>query len=155
MKRSAFKSKAPPRRAETQCSYVPRPRAVAVAMVDTRDKMVVPVPKPEIVRDKEYLRLVSTLKCAWCGVVGRTQVAHKNHGKAMGGKTSDTEVFPLCGPAVGEPGCHSLLDQGGVLKKDQRRELEDLWANQTRMTLRKLAMFDAGARRVVERAIGL
>lgn len=117
--------------------------------------MVVPVPKPEIVRDKEYLRLVSTLKCAWCGVVGRTQVAHKNHGKAMGGKTSDTEVFPLCGPAVGEPGCHSLLDQGGVLKKDQRRELEELWANQTRMTLRKLAMFDNGARRVVERAIGI
>ena len=155
MKRSGFKSKAPPRREATQCSYVPRPRAVAVAMVDTRDKMVVPVPKPEIVRDKEYLRLVSTLKCAWCGVVGRTQVAHKNHGKAMGGKTSDTEVFPLCGPAVGEPGCHSMLDQGGVLKKDQRRELEDLWANQTRMTLRKLAMFDAGARRVVERAIGL
>lgn len=155
MKRSGFKCKAPPRREATQCSYSPRPRAVAVAMVDTRDKMVVPVPKPEIVRDKEYLRLVSTLKCAWCGVVGRTQVAHKNHGKAMGGKTSDTEVFPLCGPAVGEPGCHSMLDQGGVLKKDQRRELEDLWANQTRMTLRKLAMFDAGARRVVERAIGL
>ena len=155
MKRSAFKCKAPPRREATQMTYSPRPRAVAVAMVDTRDKMVVPVPKPEIVRDKEYLRLVSTLKCAWCGVVGRTQVAHKNHGKAMGGKTSDAEVFPLCGPAVGEPGCHSLLDQGGVLKKDQRRELEDLWANQTRMTLRKLAQFDAGARRVVERAIGL
>lgn len=155
MKRSPFKSKAPPRREATQTTYSPRPRAVAVAMVDTRDRMVVPVPKPEIVRDKEYLRLVSTLKCAWCGVVGRTQVAHKNHGKAMGGKTSDTEVFPLCGPAVGEPGCHSLLDQGGVLKKDQRRELEELWANQTRMTLRKLAMFDNGARRVVERAIGI
>lgn len=153
MKRSGFKCKAPPRRAETQCSYVPRPRAVAVAMVDTRDKMVVPVPKGDLMDQPEYRRLVATLRCICCGAVGYSQAAHPNTGKGMSMKTDDRDCFPLC--TVGANDCHGGFDQRAMFSKEKRRELEPLWANQTRAILRKLAMFDNGARRIVERAIGL
>lgn len=138
----------------TQSTYTARPRAAAVAMVNTRAKMVVPIPKPQPVRDADYLRLVATLPCAWCGVRGLSQAAHANQGKGMGTKSSDATAMPLCGPRPGEVGCHALVDQGGVLTKDQRRELEELWGNQTRMKLRRLAQFDAGVRRIVERVLG-
>lgn len=156
MKRTAFKSKAPPRRAETQCSYVPRPRAVAVAMVDTRDKMVVPVPKLMPLRDEEYRRLVASLKCVMCGVVGFSNACHSdNSSKGAGLKSGDETCYPACVSRPGILGCHERIGTVREIPKNQRHELEELWANQTRMTLRKLAMFDAGARRVVERAIGL
>lgn len=153
MKRSGFKCKAPPRREATQCSYVPRPRAVAVAMVDMRDKMVVPVPKSDLLDDLEYRKLVATLRCICCGAVGFSQAAHPNTGKGAGLKTDDRECFPLC--TIGGKDCHGGFDQRALFSKEKRRELEPLWAAQTRATLRKLAMFDAGARRIVERAIGL
>ena len=153
MKRSPFKSKAPPRREATQMTYSPRPRAVAVAMVDTRDKMVVPVPKADLLDDPEYRRLVATLRCICCSAVGFSQAAHPNTDKGMGMKTDDRLCFPLC--HVGGNDCHGGFDQRAMFSKEKRRELEPLWGAQTRATLRKLAMFDAGARRVVERAIGL
>lgn len=153
MKRSGFKCKAPPRREATQMTYSPRPRAVAVAMVDTRDKMVVPVPKADLLDDIEYRRLAATLRCICCNAVGFSQAAHPNTGKGMGMKTDDRDCFPLC--TVGAKDCHGGFDQRAMFPKEKRRELEPLWAAQTRMTLRKLAMFDAGARRVVERAIGI
>ena len=40
-------------------------------------------------------------------------------------------------------------------QRDQRRELEALWANQTRMKLREMAASDAAVRKIVERSIGL
>lgn len=153
MKRSGFKCKAPPRREATQCSYVPRPRAVAVAMVDTRDKMVVPVPKADLLDDREYRMLVATLRCICCGAVGFSQAAHPNTDKGMGMKTDDRLCFPLC--HVGGNDCHGGFDQRAMFPKEKRRELEPLWGAQTRATLRGLAQFDSRARVVVERAIGL
>ena len=142
---------APPYRPATQSTYTPRPRAKAVAQVDTRDKLVMQVPKADVVRDEGYRRLVATLKCINCGVVGRTQCAHANSpasGKGLSLKADDREVFPLCLE------CHQKFDQGALFTKEQRREIEPLWANKTRMTLRKLAEFDAGARRIVHRVLG-
>lgn len=157
MKRSGFKRKVPAPKPATQCTYTPRPRqpAKAVAANDGKARMVVPIPKPQPVRDPDYLRLVATLPCVWCGVRGFSQAAHANQGKGMATKSCDTTAMSLCGPRPDEVGCHALVDQGGVLTKDQRRELEELWGNQTRMKLRRLAQFDNGVRRIVERCIGL
>lgn len=134
-------------------SYTPRPRAAAVAMVDTRSKMVVPVPKTEIVRDDDYRRLVASLPCICCGAVGATQAAHPNTDKGMALKADDRECFPLC--TVGANDCHGAFDQRAMFSKEVRREIEPAWANQTRMKLRTLAASDADARRIVERVIGL
>jgi hypothetical protein len=63
--------------------------------------------------------------------------------------------MPLCGPRPFVLGCHAGVDSGGLLNKTERRECELLWANQTRMLLRKMAESDAAVRRVVEQTIGL
>jgi hypothetical protein len=150
-----IRRKLPPRREATQCTYTPRPRtpAASCARHDGKDRMVVPVPKAEPVRDDDYRRLVATLKCISCGAVGHSQAAHPNTGKGMGLKADDRECFPLC--TVGAKDCHGGFDQRAMFDKQTRRELEPLWANQTRATLRSLAMFDNRVRIIVERVIGL
>jgi hypothetical protein len=157
MKRSGFAQ--PPRKPakQTTCSARPKPPApsLAVLVADGKARMCTPIPKADVLRADAYLRLVASLPCAWCGVEGYSQAAHGNTGKSMGAKTSDSTAMPLCSARPGIAGCHALLDQGGVLRKDQRRELEALWANQTRMKLRQMAAGDAAVRAVVERSIGL
>jgi hypothetical protein len=138
-----------------QIDYTPRPRATAVARADAPALACVPVPKQNPARDKPYLRLVASLPCCWCGAHGRSQAAHANQGKGMGIKASDASAFPLCTDGFSERGCHSRLDQSGTLTKEVRRELEELWGNQTRMKLRALANTDAKVRAIVERVIGL
>jgi hypothetical protein len=73
----------------------------------------------------------------------------------MGIKSSDATCYPACVSREGVVGCHDRIGTLREFPKDQRRELEELWSNQTRMLLRKLAMFDSGVRVVVERSIGL
>jgi hypothetical protein len=147
----------PPPRPAKQIEYQPRPRAVVVATVDTRARLVVPAPKENALRSEPYLRLVAALPCAWCGIEGYSQAAHANQGKGTGIKASDATAMPLCGPRPTSRtgGCHALLDRGGLLTKDQRREFEELWANRTRMRLRAMAAGDAGVRKIIERSIGL
>jgi hypothetical protein len=151
VKRSGFKPKRQPRKEAKQVDHTPPPtRAVMMRGVD---RMCVPVLKAEPVRDDDYRRLVATLKCISCGAVGFSQAAHPNTGKGMGLKADDRECFPLC--TVGAKDCHGGFDQRAMFDKQTRRELEPLWANQTRATLRSLAMFDNGVRIIVERVIGL
>ena len=155
MKRSGFAQ--PPRKPAKVIEYTPRPRTPAqpVLVADGKARMVVPIPKANLLRSDAYLRLVASLDCAWCGRVGYSQAAHANQNKALGAKTSDAETMPLCGPGPSWTGCHALLDSGGRLNKTERRELEELWAAQTRMKLRQMAAGDAAVRAVVERSIGL
>ena len=108
MKRTAFKSKAPPRRAETQCSYVPRPRAVAVAMVDTRDKMVVPVPKGVKAKpgktaptadERKWLDAIVAYGCIACRMDGLGVVPPAVHHILRGGvRMGHRFSLPLCDP---------------------------------------------------------
>lgn len=156
MKRSPMKrSLPPPRKPAKVIEYQPRPRTPAkpVLVADGKARMVVPVPKAQPLRDEGYRRLVATLPCCWCAVIGHSQAAHANFGKGMGIKASDAETFPLCGPSGNN--CHQHLDQGGQLIKAQRREYEELWACHTRMRLRQMAAGDADVRKIVSRSIGL
>lgn len=110
-------------------------------------------PKSTPLRDEAYRRLVAALPCAWCGMHCQSQAAHRNQGKGMSLKTSDAEIFPLCGPAG--LNCHALLDSGGRFSKPERREQEDLWVRQTQRKLRAIARSDESVRKIVEKAIGL
>ena len=133
---AGFKRKAPPPRPCKQVDYEPRPRAAAVAVADTRARMVVQVPKDEPVRHEGYRRLVASLPCIRCKQVGRSQAAHPNTGKGAMLKTDDRLCFPLCADAPGELGCHTMFDQGALFTKEWRRKREPVWGLATRTAVK-------------------
>ena len=66
---------------------------------------------------------VAALPCQNCYIEGQTQAAHSNwaeHGKGRGIKASDEYTAALCQT------CHTELDSGARLTKEQRRYLWDL-----------------------------
>ena len=157
MKRAAIRRKAPPRREATQSTYSPRPRTPAqpVLVADGKARMVVPVPKAQPLRDEGYRRLVAALPCVLCGIVGYSNACHGDEGKGLGIKAGDETAYPGCVSRPGIVGCHERIGTLRELRKDQRRELEALWANQTRMKLRQMAAGDAEGRTIAERSIGI
>lgn len=69
-------------------------------------------------RSEKWLRAVASLHCVLCGAEG-TQAAHRNEGKGMGIKVDDALTAALCPP------CHTAIDQGPLLTREQRRDLMD------------------------------
>lgn len=134
MKRSGFKRKTPVKhdRSDEFASYVPRPRSAAVAISDGKAQMVVQIPKETPLRDESYRRWVSTLPCAHCGKPGPSQCAHSDISKGMSMKSSDDTCFPACADGPGYVGCHTVLGATGSIERDERRELESKYAQQTR-----------------------
>ena len=102
------------------------------------------IEKSAPVRSEAYRRAVASLPCAICGMPGYSQAAHANTGKGMGMKACDMTCFPACGPRVGSHGCHAALDQGALFSKAVRRELEPVWAADTRRKLLALGLWPKG-----------
>ncbi len=102
------------------------------------------VAKAAPVRSEAYRRAVATLPCAICGVYGYSQAAHANQGKGIGMKACDLTCFPACGPRPGIQGCHAALDQGALFTKAVRRELEPVWAADTRRKLLAMGLWPKG-----------
>lgn len=72
-----------------------------------------------IYRSKKWLKAVSELgECVLCGKYG-VQAAHRNEGKGMGMKVSDCLTAGLCSA------CHTEIDQGKILTRDERRARMD------------------------------
>jgi hypothetical protein len=72
-----------------------------------------------IYRNKKLLELCRELPCQVCGRNNGTVVAaHRNEGKGIGLKVSDALVASLCFE------CHSEMDNGKSLTKEERR---DMW----------------------------
>ena len=69
-------------------------------------------------RSKRWLKAVASLPCVICGEQ-RTQAAHRNEGKGMGIKVDDCLTAALCVE------CHSQIDQGKYLSRDERRQAMD------------------------------
>jgi hypothetical protein len=70
-------------------------------------------------RNKKLLELCRELPCQVCGRNNGTVVAaHRNEGKGIGLKVSDALVASLCFE------CHSEMDNGKTLTKEERR---DMW----------------------------
>lgn len=138
MKSSAIKPKGwpfEPRPAKV-IEYTPRPRAPALRRDDGKARLVVPVQKRDYVRDKDYLRWVSSLPCAHCRIEGRSQAAHSDDngagGKGMGIKACDSTAYPACAPVPGDPGCHARIGSSGAWPKETRRAMEAEYAARTR-----------------------
>lgn len=89
-------------------------------------------PKFQYVRSRKLLKAVASLPCQHCGRQGCTQAAHSNqsaHGKGRSIKASDVYTAALCET------CHSALDQGSHMTREQR---VTLWTNAWRNTVRAL-----------------
>lgn len=85
--------------------------------------------KESIHRSDKWLRAVASIDCVRCGSHG-TQAAHRNEGKGMALKVDDCWTAALC------PACHTEIDQGKHMSRDERRAA----MNQAiLLTLRELA----------------
>ena len=92
------------------------------------------IPKFNYFRSKAHLKNVASLPCQNCYIEGETQAAHSNwaeHGKGRGIKATDEFTAALCQK------CHTELDQGRMLTKDQRKQM---WVVAHYKTVRKLVM---------------
>lgn len=140
LKRTPFKAKGwpfPPKPVKTiSDDYTPRPRMPALRRDDGKARMVVPVPKRDYLRDKDYLRWVASLPCAHCGIEGRSQAAHSDDngvgGKGMSIKACDSTAYPACAPTTGDPGCHWRIGSSGAWTKAERHAIETEYATRTR-----------------------
>jgi hypothetical protein len=85
------------------------------------------------VRDKRILQAARDEPCQWCfRQDGSTVAAHSNqlkHGKGRGIKAPDRFVAFLCFS------CHSDLDQGRWMTKEQRRLMWDTAHERTKQIL--------------------
>lgn len=121
-------------------------RAVTYAVI-TDD--VLSIAKDDVCRSEAYRRLVAALPCKYCGRSGNSQCAHGNTSKGTGIKTDDRYSFPLCTvhfDAAGDMvlGCHERFDCGGLFSKAVRREIEPVWAADTRRHILAAGMWPAG-----------
>jgi len=92
------------------------------------------IPKYNYFRSKKHLMNVADLPCQNCYIEGQTQAAHSNwaeHGKGRGIKASDEYTAALCQT------CHTELDQGSHLSKDQRRQMWDRAYERTKERLKE------------------
>jgi hypothetical protein len=94
---------------------------------------VVGFPKPVTFRSKRWLQAVSTLDCVICGKQGPSQAAHINEGKGIGLRTHDCWTAALC------PECHSNIDQGKDMTREERRSALQ---KSVLLTIAKLALDD-------------
>ena len=149
MKRSTFKPRKPHREARD-------PDRVRATPTVTPGAFRVPGPvasapaarveKSAPVRSEALRRAVASLPCINCGVPGHSQCAHSNSGKGAGIKASDLDSFPLCTVHPGADGrlvqgCHENFDRGALFTKAVRRELEPVWAADTRRKLLALGLW--------------
>lgn len=92
-----------------------------------------PQPKFEYVRSKPLLIACREIPCQHCGIADGTVVAaHSNqsrHGKGRSVKASDVFVASLCHK------CHSDLDQGSGMTRNER---EAMWDSAHRNTVKTL-----------------
>ena len=90
-------------------------------------------PKFQYVRSNRLMRAYRMIPCQNCGAFDNTVCgAHSNwaeHGKGRGIKASDEFTAALCQK------CHTELDQGARLSKEQRRML---WQMAYQKTVNKL-----------------
>ena len=90
--------------------------------------------KTQYVRSKRLLEVVASLNCQNCGHY-LSQAAHSNWhgGKGRGIKASDNYVAALC------QSCHTEIDTGNTLSKDER---QTMWLNAHIKTLHYLLLTD-------------
>ena len=70
-------------------------------------------------RSRDWMAAVASIgTCVLCGTHG-VQVAHRNEGKAKGRKMDDSLTAAIC------PKCHTEIDQGKAMTREERRATMD------------------------------
>ena len=88
--------------------------------------------KMPIWRSEKWLAAMREIPCQHCGRserFGDIVAAHRNEGKGKAIKVSDALVAALCYR------CHTDLDQGAKMRREERREMWDLAFRQTLKSL--------------------
>ncbi|WP_440111748.1 hypothetical protein [Acidovorax sp. BL-A-41-H1] len=147
MKRTGFKPRAQHREPRDPDRVRSTPTVSAGAWRTPRAVDAAPteqIAKTAPVRSEALRRAVASLPCAICGVYGYSQAAHGSEGKGAGIKACDLTLFPACCDRPGVRGCHGRIDQGALFTKAVRRELEPVWAADTRRKLVALGLWPKG-----------
>ena len=84
------------------------------------------IEKQNPLRSAKHRKIVASLCCVRCEKSAPSQCAHRNEGKGFSIKACDSQTFPLC--LV----CHWVIDQSGTYPKNLRREVEQLFVENTR-----------------------
>ncbi|WEE79445.1 hypothetical protein LZ683_08830 [Comamonas testosteroni] len=113
---------------------------------------VVAVPKERVVRSERYRRLVASLPCIFCGIVGYSQHAHENEGKGARLKVDDRRAMPLCCTRPGIEGCHVAFDQYRLLPggRDAHHVQGRIWAALTRGRIYESGLWPSGVPLITE-----
>ena len=120
--RSGFKAKLPPPREATQSSYSPRARAPAVAIADSKARLVVPIPKGSpckpgkkapTVAESAWMDAITTLGCIACILDGHERRPGAVHHILSGGRRMG-HLFTLC---LCDPGHHQGGQQLGLISR--------------------------------------
>lgn len=108
-------------------------------------EVLVSTAKDKSLRSEPYRRLVASLPCAFCGVVGYSQHAHENDGKGKGLKVDDRRAMPLCCARPGIEGCHAAFDQYRLVPAGRAAHIElgHEMARQTRDQIREVGLWPA------------
>jgi hypothetical protein len=131
MKRSGFRQ---PVRERQRTVHTPIPEHLRrkAVMVSDMGNPISAIEKENAVRSEAYRRLVAARPCIHCGIRGHSQAAHADQGKGGHIKSDDRTCYPACGPRVGHIGCHALIGMTGSMPREERRALEQKYAEQTR-----------------------
>lgn len=127
MKRSGFSKDYTRRRSPDLKPIVGQRGVYATSGLDC-----ITAPKQMLERNEPYRRYVASKPCFKCGIEGYSQAAHPNFLKALGMKTDDRLVFPLCCTRPGVVGCHVELDQLIGMTREERREREAAYTTRMR-----------------------
>lgn len=162
MKRSGFKPRELPHLAaeDIEAKHEARQQRMAALMtVKVREtaqvvisEEVVAVPKERLVRSERYRRLVASLPCIFCGIVGYSQHAHENEGKGARLKVDDRRAMPLCCTRPGIEGCHVAFDQYRLLPggRDAHHVQGRIWAALTRGRIYESGLWPSGVPLITE-----
>ncbi|APW38459.1 hypothetical protein RD110_15660 [Rhodoferax koreense] len=92
------------------------------------------IPKENALECEAYLRLVASLPCIRCSIVGYSQAAHPPPtGKGI--KRDDRLCFPLCTVRVGIKGCHGPFDNYELMSHADAVRQALVWAAQVRAVI--------------------
>jgi hypothetical protein len=127
MRRSPFRTMAPPRRPARQWEGgLITPRAPALCLVDLSERLVVPLPKENALQHTGYMNLVRALPCIHCYATPRSQFCHRDETKGQSIKTDCREGYPGCAA------CHHKIGTARIFPKGERRRIELLYGQLTR-----------------------
>ena len=140
MKRTAMQPKARPREKAERTYRTPTVSVGRFRLATPANDEVRAAPKENALECEAYRRLVASLPCSRCCIVGHSQAAHPPPtGKGI--KRDDRLCFPLCAPRPGIAGCHTPFDHYKLMSHAAAVIQALAWAAQVRAVIRGFGLW--------------